>query len=164
MQTLEDLARPGVSIAVAAKEVPAGAYTLNALELMAGSPDFPDDFAASALANVVTNETNVRAVAQKVALGEVDAGLIYETDAAAGQYAGVVPPHRDTAPVQPGGAVSDCVADDGGLSGGCPGVHRLCTERCRAGYSKGLWICSSDQRRLSLRARIVGANNYSPLR
>ncbi len=88
VQSLEDLARPGVSIAVAAEVVPAGAYTRNALDLMAASPDFPDDFAAAALANVVTSETNVRAVAQKVALGEVDAGLIYETDAAAGQYAG----------------------------------------------------------------------------
>ena len=88
VQTLEDLARPGVSIAAAAKEVPAGAYTLNALDLMAAAPDFPDDFAAAVLANVVTNETNVRAVAQKVALGEVDAGLIYETDAAAQQYVG----------------------------------------------------------------------------
>ena len=90
VQTLKDLARPGVSIAVAAQEVPAGAYTLNALDLMAASPDFPDDFAAAVLANVVTNETNVRAVAQKVVLGEVDAGLIYETDAAASQYAGKV--------------------------------------------------------------------------
>ena len=88
VQTLEDLAAPGVGIAVAAREVPAGAYTRKALELMAASPDFPDDFAAAVLSNVVTNEANVRAVAQKVALGEVDAGLIYETDAAAGQYAG----------------------------------------------------------------------------
>ena len=88
VQTLEDLARPGVSIAVAADAVPAGAYTRNALDLMSAAPEFPDDFAAAALANVVTSETSVRAVAQKVALGEVDAGLIYETDAAAEQYAG----------------------------------------------------------------------------
>ncbi len=86
--TLADLARPDVNIAIAAAEVPAGAYARNALELMATSAEFPDDFAVLALANVVTNETNVRAVAQKVALGEVDAGLIYETDAAADQYAG----------------------------------------------------------------------------
>ena len=86
--TLEDLAGAGVSIAVAAPESPAGAYTRNALDLMAASPDFPDDFAAAVLDNVVTNETNVRAVAQKALLGEVDAGLIYETDAAASQYAG----------------------------------------------------------------------------
>ena len=89
VQTLDDLARPGVSIAIAAAEAPAGAYTLNALDLMSAAPDYPDDFAAAVLANVVTNETNVRAVAQKVALGEVDAGLIYETDAAADQYDGL---------------------------------------------------------------------------
>ena len=48
--------------------------------------DFPDDFARTVLANVVTHETNVRAAAQKVALGEVDAGIVYETDAKAAQY------------------------------------------------------------------------------
>ena len=88
VQTLEDLARPGVSIAVAAEEAPAGAYTQQALDLLSGAADFPDRFAEATRANVVTKETNVRAVAQKVALGEVDAGLIYETDAAAAQYAG----------------------------------------------------------------------------
>jgi molybdate transport system substrate-binding protein len=84
---LSDLARPGVTIAVAAAEVPAGAYARESLALMAADAEFPADFAEKTLANVVTNETNVRAVAQKVALGEVDAGLIYETDAEAAQYA-----------------------------------------------------------------------------
>ena len=84
---LSDLARPGVTIAVAAAEAPAGAYARESLALMAADTEFPADFAEKTLANVVTNETNVRAVAQKVALGEVDAGLIYETDAEAAQYA-----------------------------------------------------------------------------
>lgn len=84
--SLDDLARPGVSIAIASAEVPAGAYARATLDLMAQSDDFPDDFADSVLANVVTHETNVRAVAQKVALGEVDAGMVYETDAKAPQY------------------------------------------------------------------------------
>ena len=86
VQSLDDLARPGVSIAVASAEVPAGAYARSTLNLMAQSDDFPDNFADSALANVVTHETNVRAVGQKVALGEVDAGIIYETDAKTAQY------------------------------------------------------------------------------
>ncbi len=86
VQSVEDLARPGVSIAIASEEVPAGGYARATLNLMAGSEDFPDDFAGRVLANVVTNETNVLAVAQKVVLGEVDAGLVYETDARAQQH------------------------------------------------------------------------------
>ncbi len=86
VQSLDDLARPGVSVAIASAEVPAGVYARATLDLMAESEDFPEDFANSVLANVVTHETNVRAVAQKVALGEVDAGLVYETDAKAAQY------------------------------------------------------------------------------
>ena len=85
VQNLDDLARPGVSIAIASAEVPAGGYARATLNLMAESGDFPDDFAEDVLANVVTNETNVRAVAQKVALGEVDAGMVYETDTMAAQ-------------------------------------------------------------------------------
>ena len=85
VQGLDDLARPGVSIAIASPEVPAGGYARATLDLMAESEDFPGDFAEAVLANVVTNETNVRAVAQKVALGEVDAGMVYETDAKAAQ-------------------------------------------------------------------------------
>ena len=88
VQSLADLARPGVSIAIAAEEVPAGAYSREVLNLMGDGDTFADGFADGVLANVVTNETSVRGVAQKVALGEVDAGLIYETDASADQYAG----------------------------------------------------------------------------
>ena len=86
VQSLDDLARAGVSIAIASAEVPAGAYARATLALMAESGDFHDHFAERALANVVTHETNVRAVAQKVALGEVDAGMVYETDAKAAQH------------------------------------------------------------------------------
>lgn len=88
VQSLDDLARPGVSIAIASAEVPAGGYARATLNLMAESEDFPDNFAERVLANVVTHETNVRAVAQKVALGEVDAGMVYETDAKTGQLDG----------------------------------------------------------------------------
>lgn len=86
VQSLDDLTTPGVSIAIASAEVPAGAYARATLNLMAASAGFPDTYAEMALANVVTHETNVRAVAQKVALGEVDAGMVYETDAKAAQY------------------------------------------------------------------------------
>ena len=90
VQSLADLARPGIRIAVAAEGVPAGSYARAMLDLMAADDAFPDDYAAAVLSNVVTNETSVRGVAQKVALGEVDAGIVYETDARADQYADAI--------------------------------------------------------------------------
>ena len=90
VQSLHDLARPDVTIALAAAEVPAGAYARDTLGLLSADAAYPNGFADAALSNVVTNETNVRGVAQKVALGEVDAGVVYETDARAAQYANAV--------------------------------------------------------------------------
>ena len=90
VQALEDLASPGVSIAIASEEVPAGSYARDTLDQMSMADAYPGDFAAAVLSNVVTNETSVRGVAQKVALGEVDAGIVYETDAAAAQYADAI--------------------------------------------------------------------------
>lgn len=90
VQALDDLAAPGVSIAIASEEVPAGAYTRESLALLAADDAYAGDFASAVLSNVVTNETSVRGVAQKVALGEVDAGIMYETDALAAQYAGAI--------------------------------------------------------------------------
>ena len=90
VETLDDLASVGVSIAIASEAVPVGIYARDALDLMATDDAFPDDFAADVLDNVVTHEANVRGVAQKVALGEVDAGIVYETDAQAAQYVDAV--------------------------------------------------------------------------
>jgi molybdate transport system substrate-binding protein len=106
VRSLADLADPGVTVALAAEEVPAGAYARQALVAMAADNQFTAGFADAVLANVVTNETSVRAVAQKVALGEVDAGLVYESDAAAEQYAGTlrqikIPLHLNTAAQYP---------------------------------------------------------------
>ena len=84
--SLTDLAKRDVTVAMGTEQAPAGVYARQSLALMADDADFPSGFADSVLANVLTNETSVRAVAQKVALGEVDAGFVYQTDASAGQY------------------------------------------------------------------------------
>ena len=41
-----------------------------------------------ALANVVSNENDVKAVVAKVALGEADAGVVYQTDVGPGEEQG----------------------------------------------------------------------------
>jgi molybdate transport system substrate-binding protein len=70
IETLADLTRPGRIVVVCAPEVPCGSYASQVFEA-AGIEVTPDSY-----------EENVRAVVTKVALGEADAGLAYETDAA----------------------------------------------------------------------------------
>ena len=69
---VEDLQRPGIKLVLAAEGVPAGDY---AREMLANA-----GIADEALANVVSNEDDVKGVVQKVALGEADAGIVYRTD------------------------------------------------------------------------------------
>jgi molybdate transport system substrate-binding protein len=78
---LEDLARPGIKIVLAAEEVPVGKYARQALDEMNGQ--FGSDFKDKVLANVVSNEDNVRQVVAKIQLGEADAGIVYTSDAVA---------------------------------------------------------------------------------
>ena len=91
IQRLEDLAGNGVKLALGSPEVPAGRYTLALLRnLEAQYPALEPGYASRVMDNVVTLEPNVRGVFQKVALGEVDAGIVYRTDAATEYAAGKV--------------------------------------------------------------------------
>ena len=81
LANLADLARPGVKLVLAAEEVPVGRYSRQALDQMNSS--FGSDFSNQVLANVVSNEENVRQVVAKVQLGEADAGIVYTSDAVA---------------------------------------------------------------------------------
>ena len=81
LESLESLAKSGVKIVIAAEEVPVGRYARQALESMNGR--FGSDFSSTVLANVVSNEDNVRQVVTKVQLGEADAGIVYTSDAVA---------------------------------------------------------------------------------
>lgn len=77
---LQDLARPGLKLVLAAEAVPAGKYSRQVFANLAAAPGFPADFAARALANLASEEENVKAVVVKVQLGEADAGLAYRSD------------------------------------------------------------------------------------
>jgi molybdate transport system substrate-binding protein len=72
IESVEDLARPGVKLVLAAVGVPAGDY---AREILGNA-----GIQKEALANVVSNEEDVKGVVQKVLLGEADAGIVYRTD------------------------------------------------------------------------------------
>jgi molybdate transport system substrate-binding protein len=72
IRSVYDLQRSGVKLDVAAPAVPVGSYTVQVLKNLALSDVY---------ASAVSQETNVREVLAKVALGEADAGFVYSTDA-----------------------------------------------------------------------------------
>jgi molybdate transport system substrate-binding protein len=72
IEGIDDLAREGVQLVLAAEGVPAGDYARQILK-NAG-------IAVAALANVVSNEEDVALVLTKVVSGDADAGIAYVTD------------------------------------------------------------------------------------
>jgi len=81
LEKLEDLSKPGIKLVLAAETVPVGNYARQALDKMNGS--FGTDFKDKVLANIVSNEDNVKQVVAKVQLGEADAGIVYISDSIA---------------------------------------------------------------------------------
>ena len=72
IESLDDLTEDGVQLVLAAEGVPAGDYAREIFE-SAG-------IYKAAMANVVSNEEDVKAVITKVMSGEADAGIGYVTD------------------------------------------------------------------------------------
>ncbi len=68
-----DLRRPGIKLVIGDKGVPIGAYTRQILDTIG--------ITADVLKNVVSQETDVKGIVSKVALGEADVGFVYVTDA-----------------------------------------------------------------------------------
>jgi molybdate transport system substrate-binding protein len=80
IERLEDLARPGLKLVLAAGAVPAGRYSREALRNLSRRPGFGPDYERRVLAGVVSEEENVKGVVAKVQLGEADAGIVYRSD------------------------------------------------------------------------------------
>ena len=67
------LRRQGVKVVIGDRGVPIGVYTRQLLDTL-GITD-------AVMRNVVSQETDVKGIVSKVALGEADAGFVYVTDA-----------------------------------------------------------------------------------
>jgi molybdate transport system substrate-binding protein len=104
---LQDLARPGLKLILAADEVPVGNYARQSLASMGRR--FGPQFDTQVLANVVSNEDNVKQVVAKVLLGEGDAGIVYRSDAIAASELGTIeiPPELNVIAEYPIAALSD---------------------------------------------------------
>ena len=79
IQSPSDLAGEGVLLVLAAPGTPIRAYT-DAM-LASYSAEYGEEFSESLRRNLVSEESNVRQVVARVALGEADAGVVYQSDA-----------------------------------------------------------------------------------
>jgi molybdate transport system substrate-binding protein len=75
IKTVYDLRRSGLKILIGDHSVPIGSYTRQILDTLGITTDV--------MKNVVSEETDVKGIVTKVALGEADAGFVYRTDAKA---------------------------------------------------------------------------------
>jgi len=73
IQSVYDLRHEGVKIVIGDSTVPIGTYTRQILDSLG--------ITADVTRNVVSEETDVKGIVTKVALGEADAGFVYRTDA-----------------------------------------------------------------------------------
>jgi molybdate transport system substrate-binding protein len=73
IHSVYDLRRSGVKIVIGDRSVPIGTYTRQILDTLGITADVAK--------NVVSEETDVKGIVAKVALGEADAGFVYRTDA-----------------------------------------------------------------------------------
>lgn len=95
--SLADLAKPGVKIAMGDRSVPVGTASFAVIANLTNST-FDRAWNTSVFGNVVTYETSEPGVATKVALGEVDAGFVYESTYSAasnGTYGVLTIPKKD---------------------------------------------------------------------
>jgi molybdate transport system substrate-binding protein len=72
IHSVMDLTRAGVKLVIGDATVPVGSYTRTVLTTLG--------ITAPVMKNVVSQETDVKGVLGKVALGEADAGFVYATD------------------------------------------------------------------------------------
>lgn len=72
---LADLAKPGLTLILATPSTPIRVYSDQIIRNFAG-----EEFAQSVYGNLVSEESNVRQVVTKIALGEGDVGIVYTSD------------------------------------------------------------------------------------
>ena len=87
VSSLQDLAKPGLQLVLAAEGVPVGDYARQMLDAAGLSKEV--------LANVVSNEPDDASVVAKVKSGEADAGIVYTSDISSADVRDVTIPDNE---------------------------------------------------------------------
>jgi molybdate transport system substrate-binding protein len=81
IETVEQLTKAGVKIAIGSESVPIGSYTRDVLSRLPAGEE------RAVLANVRSNEPDVKGIVGKLTQGAADAGFVYATDVSAAGHA-----------------------------------------------------------------------------
>src|SRR5215213_9340564 len=79
IESYRDLARPGITLVLAQDEVPVAQYAKESLTK--ANAVYGSDFSERVLSNVASREADVKAAANRVAVGDADATIVYASDA-----------------------------------------------------------------------------------
>jgi len=116
IQTLRDVAKPGVRLVLAEDGVPAADYALEILGK--ANAEYGSGFERAVLSNVVSREADVRASVNRVVVGDADATFGYASDYTPDVRARVevvrIPPDLNIVATYPIAALED--AEDPGLA------------------------------------------------
>ena len=79
ISSYQDLANPGNTLVLARDEVPVAQYAKESLTK--ANAEYGSNFSERVLSNVVSREADVKAAANRVAVGDADASIVYTSDA-----------------------------------------------------------------------------------
>lgn len=80
IQSIADLAKPGVKLVLTDPSVPIGTYARTVLKNLSQEPAYGSDFSDKVLANDKSDATDVRTAVTDVQTGQADATICYATD------------------------------------------------------------------------------------
>ena len=78
IESYRDLAKPSITLVLAQDEVPVAQYAKESLTK--ANAVYGSDFSERVLSNVASREVDVKAAAQRVAVGDADATIVYTSD------------------------------------------------------------------------------------
>jgi molybdate transport system substrate-binding protein len=79
IESYQDLAKAGITLVLAQDEVPVAQYAKESLTK--ANAVYARDFSERVLSNVASREADVKAAANRVAVGDADATIVYTSDA-----------------------------------------------------------------------------------
>ncbi len=80
LTSIADLARPELLLAIGNRQVPIGFYTRQLFARLATDSAYGPTLVGKIKGNIVSEEGRVKAIVAKLLLGEVDAGIVYQSD------------------------------------------------------------------------------------